>query len=714
MHPRVRRTFALVAFLIAVASLFGTGCASRMASTRTDVPTVLKVQVKSADKQRLAYPQAAIRAELAQRQTSILHFIPPFTFFQPRYYLEGTDWRDDRTRIVNFFNLRGYFDAKVVASQVVSGKRKRPNGDPEFVKVVHSVQQGERSQVRKVRIQVAAAPDVREEIREALIPELTFAPKDPFSMEAVYASEDAFLTWLRSESYAIAEVRSKVDAFPDDKAVDVTFIVTPGEESVFGEVRITGLDRVKERYVRRHVRMKTGELWDGGEVQETKRYIYGMGVFTMVTITPDLDHDTHDAQGRLVVPVDIALRERKPRSFTYQPGVEWDIQGFSLLPAAFVFENVNLGQRLVKATATVEAGYRFLSLADHFPTGLAGLSFEWPDWPARHLTVRAGTDIELGVEKGYKFWTPGARVGLGWAARPFLKFSFDYNLEYYDILPSSVRIGPVPYIPSPCPEVGKLPGECTPPTDGRVPEFDDNFLLSYFRQTAVLDLRDNPLAANKGALVQLAIDQAFPFGRLPNGELLGFRYIKLEAEARGFIPVVPKRFVVAMRAGAAHLLTWGDEHDLPISKAVFLGGDGTVRGFKSRYLGPRGLDANCTTGDCIVPLGARSGASGSVELRVRPIPTAGLWLAGFTDFGRTWGDSSTDTNVPSPELQEYEALLYQDGLQFSVGGGVRYDLGSIGRIRIDFAARIRRWPEELGTVKERFPWNIHFNLSESF
>ena len=710
MHRRVRRTLLLVALVIAAA--VGSGCASRMAQARTDVPTVLKVNIKTADKQRLAFPAGAIREELAQRQTSVLHFIPPFTFFQPRYYLEGTDWRDDRTRIVNFFNLRGYFDAKVVASQIVSGKRKRPNGDPEFVKVIHSVQQGDRSFVRRVRIEVAAEPGVREEIRDALIPELTFAPEDPFSMEDVHASEDAFLLWLRGESYAIAEVRSVVDAFADEKAVDVTLIVTPGPEAVFGDVQISGLERVKERYVRRHISMEPGALWNGRQVQKTKRAIYGMGVFTMVTVTPALQGDRRDEDGRLIVDVNLALRERKPRSFTYQPGVQWDIQGFSILPAAFVFENVNLGQRLVKATATLNGGYRFLDATDHFPTGLADIAFEWPDWPAVNLTLRAGADVELGVEKGYKFWTPGARVGMGWAPLPALKFGVDYNLEYYDILPESVRIGPVPDIPSPCPEVGKLPGECTPPSDASTPEFDDNYLLSYFRQTAVLDLRDNPLAANKGVMVQLASDQAFPFGRLPDGSLLGFRYIKLEAEVRGFIPVVPNRFVVATRAGGAHMITWGDEHNLPINKAVFLGGDGTVRGFKSRYLGPRGLDPDCTSGDCIVPLGARSAVSGSVELRVRPV--AGLWLAGFTDFWRTWGDSSTDTNVADADLLEYQRLLYADGLQFSVGGGIRYDLGSIGRVRIDFAARIRRWPEELATLKERFPWNIHFNLSESF
>ncbi|MCO4772695.1 MAG: BamA/TamA family outer membrane protein [Deltaproteobacteria bacterium] len=713
-----------LAYLLLIASVAVTsGCVSRMAQARMDVPTVLSVQVQGDEivgkkrRNKLAFSAGAIRDGLAQRQTSVLHFIPPFTFFQPRYYLEGTDWRDDRTRIENFYSLRGYFDAKVVASQVSRSKGARqknlPNGEPEFVKVVHTVQQGEPSSVRRVRIEVLAEPGIKEEIAEALGKHLSFQLGTRFEMSAVDDTQAEFVRWLRGASYATATVQALVEAWPEDLGVEVTYVVDPGPEAVFGDVNIDGLDRVAERYVRKHIFTDAGEPWDGDAVQKTKREIYGMGVFTMVTLTPEFDADrAYDEDGRLVVPVNIGVRERKPRSFEYSPGVEWDIQGFTLVPAAFTWGNINLGKRLVRATASVNAGYRFLSPSDHFPTGLAALTVEWPDWPARNLTLRAEGSVELGVEKGYKFWTPGAVVGLGWNALPWLKFGTSYNLSFYDILPDDLRIGPEPEVTSQCPEVGKLPGNCTPPSDAIAPEFDDNYLLSYVRETLLIDLRDNPLAANKGFMLQLASDQAFPWGRQPDGALRGFRYVKVEAEARGFIPVIENQFVVALRAGGAHLFTWNDEHNLPINKAVYLGGDGTVRGFKSRYLGPRGLDADCTSNDCVVPLGARTGISGSVELRFRPV--GGLWLAGFTDFGRTWGDASTDDRLPTESLKEYEALVYADGLAFSVGGGIRYDLGSIGRVRIDFAARIRKWPEELQAVREPFPWNIHFNLSESF
>ncbi len=674
-----------------------------MAKARGDAPTVLSVAING----NRAFADGAIRSTLAQRQTSVLHFIPPFTFFQPRYYLDDTDWQDDRTRIANFYAVRGYFDARVVASQVApKGKARRLDGEPKYVKVVHTVVEGGPSVIRTVAVVLAD-----ERLRPALEAAIPLHPEARFTVEDVEGAEVRLLAVLHDRGHATGAVTTKIDAYAEEHAVDVTFTVVPGPVAVFGEVFIRGLDKVAERYVRRHVSVTPGADWDGSVVRKMQRSIYGMGVFSMVTVTPDLsgEHGS-DASGRAIVPVNIALKERHPRSFEFSPGFAWDIQGFTLQPADITFGHINLGRKLIQATANLRGGYRYLSPSDHFPTAALELELKWPDFPARRLTVRAGAKVELGVEKGYKFWTPSVTTGLGWAPFKSLKLDLSYNLAFFDLF--AAHIGPLPDLISPCPEVGKLPGQCDPPSDILSPDFPDNYLLSYFRQSVMLDLRNNPLAADKGFLAQLSVDEAFPFGRLADGTLLGFRYIKVSGELRAFVPIVPQRVVLALRAGGEHLQTWGDEHVLPVSERVYIGGDGDVRGWKARYLGPRGLEDDCTSGDCIVPLGARTGVSGSVELRARPV--GGLWIAGFADAGRTWGDGSTNTLVKDPELQALEEALYaKDGLQFSVGGGVRYDL-AIGRVRLDFAARIRRWPAEFIGIQERFPWNIHFNLGESF
>jgi len=102
---------------------------------------------------------------------------------------------------------------------------------------------------------------------------------------------------------------------------------------------------------------------------------------------------------------------------------------------------------------------------------------------------------------------------------------------------------------------------------------------------------------------------------------------------------------------------------------------------------------------------------GSLELRGNP--GAGLWLAVFADFGWVWED-----------VDEFKALglVPPDGLQFSVGGGVRYDT-PIGRLRLDLAVHPREWTYSgfqdqtwIHQDTQRGPsfWNLHFGIGESF
>ena len=129
-----------------VLAVLASGCASRMARPMDERAIVRKVRV---DGNSRGHPDAEIRKVLRQRQTSFLHFTPLSPLF-PRYYLEGLDWHDDRTRIANWYAERGWFDARVVGSQLQPWGRKLADGGREFVNVIHEVSEGEPSVVRSV------------------------------------------------------------------------------------------------------------------------------------------------------------------------------------------------------------------------------------------------------------------------------------------------------------------------------------------------------------------------------------------------------------------------------------------------------------------------------------------------------------------------------------------------------------------------------------
>ena len=151
--------------VVILCALLG-GCTARLARPIDDRPIVRKIVLEGTSR---ANPKVELKKVLRQRSTSFLHFTPLAPLY-PRYYLEGLDWHDDRTRIANWYALRGYLDAKVLATQLKPWGRKRPDGSREFVDIVHTIEEGEPSLLRGVGLELVGdmGPEDPVELRRAL------------------------------------------------------------------------------------------------------------------------------------------------------------------------------------------------------------------------------------------------------------------------------------------------------------------------------------------------------------------------------------------------------------------------------------------------------------------------------------------------------------------------------------------------------------------
>jgi len=685
------RTRSAPLLLLLAAALLG-GCAGHRKQVKEpDLrPLVGRVQIDGTDELK----PTQIRPKLGQRDTHPLHWVPVFNFFYPAVRLDGTVWReDDRTRISNIYALDGFFDARVLSSQVVI-KATRKDGSPRRVRVIHQVEEGPPSFIDDggVLLMLDGPPEVLA-LHDELAEGLPVKPGERFSMEQVEQAERLLRTRLAERAYARAEVTSRVDAYPEDQLVKVRFDVRPGRKAVFGEVRITGLQDVRERYVLRHVRLKEGEPWDGRAVGRTQQEIYDMGVFALVTVTPELGDDVVLREdGIEVVPVDIFLKERKPRTIEGGGGVGFDLGGFDV-HGRVSLTHVNAFTRLVRFETNLYGGFVFMGVDDFGPAIDLDASLRWPDFPFRTLSLHVIGGLKMDVERGYKYAQPEGEAGVTWAPLRAFKLSVSYSVSYFRLYDS--RLDDL--------ELAGLGDEIA---------FDDGYFLTVLRQEAIVDLRDNLLAPNKGLFASIAFDEALPPGT--------YRYVRFDGDVRGYIPLGTPRLVLALRGTGSYIATIGEDGQVPIDEAVFAGGDGSVRGWKSRYLGPRTLEEDCTKRDCIVPIGGRVGFTGALELRGNI--WNGLWVAGFTDFGRVWSAPEDIAGVEG----------FFGDLQFSVGGGIRYDL-SIGRLRLDFAIHPKPWTAAIfreEVIKPRFcpslgqcpedlrrepnNWQIHFGIGESF
>ena len=126
--------------------------------------------------------------------------------------------------------------------------------------------------------------------------------------------------------------------------------------------------------------------------------------------------------------------------------------------------------------------------------------------------------------------------------------------------------------------------------------------------------------------------------------------------------------------------------DVPLYDRLFAGGQGSVRGFRYRYVGPkakRDIDGTFTR---VRPQGGRTRALATAEYTMPVVDN--VRLAGFVDAGNVW-------------LDAYE--LRPDDLAVGAGIGLRLDIPNFP-LRFDYAWPLQR--DDPATRTQRFSFRI--------
>ena len=447
------------------------------------------------------------------------------------------------------------------------------------------------------------------------------------------------------------------------------------------------LEEDLRRYVVRHIKIKPDAPYSAEEIRKTQQAIYAMGLFSLVTVTPELTSEhPENAAGDERIPVRIALQEARPGRREWGFGVGYQRGEFSTY-GSFDIAHLNLFRRLVRAELAAKAGFTVLSEADFGPLLRVRPELLIPDFPVRTLTLHAGVELDLSVEVGYWLGSVGVDVGWTWAPIKGLKVDISFELGTFDVFRDD-----------------RLAAAAAANT---AMAYEDLYLLFALKETLILDLRDKPLAASKGLYLGL--------GATESGVAGAFGYLRLDGDVRGYVPLGSPQLVLAMHAKVSGIVQPNKDYEVPIADRVFVGGDGSVRGWRIKRAGPQVQDETCVTeakvSDCTLPLGGNFGLAGSFELRGNV--WGGLWVAGFLDFGRAWAEAS---DIRAAELFDPRA-----GMQLGIGGGIRFDT-VVGRLRLDVAAHPHEWTDpEFRTSRywkdqwrEPPVWSVHFGIGESF
>jgi outer membrane protein insertion porin family/translocation and assembly module TamA len=599
----------------------------------------------------------------------------------------------DLQRVERLYHARGYYQAHARAARVFrSGSKVRveivvEEGDPVLLGRVdlHGVEQ--------------LPPELRAEARACVTAALPIG--EPLQEEQLDKATEALARTLADNGYAQATVRKSADVnLPKNRAA-AGFWVDAGEPSELGEVTLQGLADLPEDRVRWAMDLEPGMVFSQSELDESKRALLDLGVFSSVEIEPQIDAAKRGPNGKPRVPILVKLEKAKLRSVHFGGGVLVDALKSDLhLTLGWEDQSFFGGMRKLQIEVTpgvVLYPTRFPSFQVPerlLPQGRFRTEFRQPGF------ITGRTNLVL---KGQVAAYPVLSSEDNDPEAPIIGY-FDYRAStglertyyrLYTYLAQNVQVN--------------VPFNYKPPVD------DDlgMVLVSYPSLYTTFDLRDDSIQPHKGLFFGNQLEVAGLGGDA--------RDVKVQPEVRAYVPVT-RRMTLALRGSVGLLFAqnygktvennalykiapgdpavegwrkgWVKDIQLMFLRGLFAGGPGSNRGYTSREIGPHGHvpfynhgqsresvamlgSIDCQQPDaktahpavCDVPLGGFTLWEASVELRY---PIAGA-LSGtvFTD--------AADVS--------YSLLSFRWRPHLSSGAGLRYDT-PVGAIRFDLGFRL--------------------------
>jgi outer membrane protein assembly factor BamA len=611
---------------------------------------------------------------------------PPLTWWlKPRLrraHLDAQVLGLDSWRIENWYAHRGYFDARVTGWDVQSAGSARRFlfwHTPAAVQLVATIDEGQQSTVRSMTWMDMGR--MGRPIQAHLRRKAPLKSGAAFDLEDLLETEAISLEIVHERSFARAELTAGVEAHPEAHAVDVEFTGSLGPPCTFGPVHLPDGLALPTALVEAHIEVVPGQPYRASKLSQTQQQLFGLGVFSMVNLVPDLSA----SEGESIIPITVELTEGKARQLKAGAGFSLE-SGRSDVHMGAEFGHTNVANRLIRSTLRGQAGYvSNLTGSAQGPTALAAFDVLIPRFAPPRLGISLDAQFEMGVEEGFRYASPTVAPGVRWSPTDDLTLALSWRLKHFRYLELTLDQRDLVDTPLGLDATG------------------EDYLLSSVSHQLVFDARDDVLFTRRGLYTRVDLTGA--------GGLLGgqYNFLRAQVDQRGYVPVIsilgtPVRGTVAGRIGGGIIGLYGapERAKVPYAERLYLGGS-DVRGWVHNHLGPQ-LHEN-DDGDLALgqpgepqastdgtPIGGMVSASGGLEYR--HYADSGIGFALFTDLGMVW-ESLEHVNPRS--------------LQPSVGAGTRYE-SDIGPIRLDVAIRLGDAPQF--SLEPRV-W-VHLGLAEAY
>jgi outer membrane protein insertion porin family len=553
--------------------------------------------------------------------------------------LDRNKLQQDTDRLTAFYYNHGYLQVHIGDPVVTRHGNK--------INVTVNIDEGPVFKVGKVGV----AGDLKFP-KDDLTSKLTLKPKKVFSGADMEHDVLTLSDFYSDRGYAFVNVDPRTQVDPTAHRVDVTYLVTPGNEVLVDRIKISGNTKTSDKVIRREIKVQEQEPYSASKIQASKQRLDQLGYFQSVRLS------TEPSRQPDKINLDVNVQEGNTASF--QVGGGYD--SASSLFGTFLLQNTNLFGGGESASFSAEIGFLFENFSVNYtepwfldmPLAVSLQGFD------NTLYLFSFNQSEAGflINSGYPLADLGLRK-LGPFSLEHVTAGLGYQFESVGI----TNLSPFTTF-----DIQRAKGF------SRVSE-----ILPSLRRFTV----DNPTDPRSGSIESLDLEVA---------GLGGTPFIKGVAHGHWFFPFIKNPtlgewiYSPSVTFGYGQELQTGTGGELPLFERFFpggLNGQGQVRGYEIYSLGPQvTLFNQFGQPFAVEQVGGSKELLFSQQISFPIIESLGLRGEAFLDAGNSFRLSDS---------------LSFNGLQYAWGVGLFWK-SPFGPITVDIAKPINRRPNDQSTV----------------
>ncbi|MEE8185142.1 MAG: outer membrane protein assembly factor BamA [Thermodesulfobacteriota bacterium] len=523
---------------------------------------------------------------------------------------------NDLDSIMALYYDNGYINAEITDHRALLSEDKR------WFYITVALKEGEQYLIGNV--------DIKGDIlttKEELMKNLKLSPDDIFSRRKLFVDIGRLRDIYGDKGYAKADI-SPLTTLDDEKkkTVDITLDIKKGPLVYIERIDIDGNTRTRDKVIRREIEVEEGMLYSSTGIKRSRNKLRRLGYFDDVVITQS-EGSSEDKMS-----LNVRVKERPTGQIS---------AGFGYSSVDKLIGTASISQNNLAGTGIkLDLSGTFSATSERYQIGLtqpwlmdkpisAGFDIfksgrEYPDF-TRNST---GFDLRLGFPV---YWWRDTRA--------FISYK-DEDVDVTDV------------------------------SDTASSSIKDQEGESKTRSLSGLikrDTRDDAFFPTEGSIVSLSVEYA--------GGLLGGdnNFLKYVTNAIKFFPL-PLNTTISLRGELGYIYDFYNT-PIPIYERFFLGGINSIRGFRSREVGPK----DPITGEVI---GGTKELIFNVEFIFPLVSEQRIKGLLFFDVGNAYDDK-----------------IDLGDLRKSAGLGVRW-FSPIGPLRLEWGFNLNRRGDEKGSQFE--------------